>query len=162
MSEILSEENCFLFPELKFPSNLSCSKIFNMIFQDGYSFNQIEDYANYNSKTTQTYQDPNLRSLIQYNLKTDNWGPLEVALLGISKIPEIDFTIAFGCRDNNQLNLILAFLYSHPNISIYNEEEGNHIFLFQNNKTNLLNKLVMINVQKDRTQSIKVGLTLKA
>lgn len=161
MSIVLSQKNTFLFPELKFPSHLFCSYVFNRIFQNGDSFNDIEDYAKNHSSSTQANQDPSTSSLIQYNLKSDIWGSKEVILLGKYKIPELDFSIAHGYRDNSQFDKILQFLYSHQNISVYSEQEGNYIFLFQNSATNLKNKIVMINVQKETTQSIKIGISFK-
>lgn len=162
MVNILTEKDAFLFPEFKFPNNLMCSYIFNRIFQDGDSFKDIENYLLHHAVSTQKHSDPNSTSLIQYNLKSDIWGPKEVVLLGILPMQGIDFSIVFGCRDNSQFDQILFFLNGHKNISVYSEEKNNFIFLYQNVKTSMLNMLVMIHVVKERTQSIKIGISFKS
>lgn len=150
----------FLFPGFKFPDHLSCAYIFNKVFVDGNSYNDIHYFATNKTSSILQLNTHGDKPLIQYNLKKDIWGSKEILVLSKDGTLDNIVAICYGCRKKLEWDYAVNFLEGHNSVILHEERPGNRTYQFKFPKDSEDTRIVVINVLREHEQSVKVTLSL--
>lgn len=158
MNLAYTKSNCFTDCKLEFPSHLTSAPIFNRLLKDGISFNQFEIWCKNSFNSTIKLNNPSFKDTIQYNIKTDIWGPKEIVMIA-KEGQDYHALITYGIRDGSEFTRFDNYLKSNKDYHLISDNPDNRTFRAILNRSECDREL-LVYIVKETEQSTKISLLL--